>query len=52
MTEEGNIAIDILIFIFILIIIIAVLSAMGLTLSSIIADFKKFFGLAILRGGA
>jgi len=48
MKEEGNVAVDILLFIFILIIIIAVLSAMGLSLSTIISLFKKFFGLAIM----
>jgi len=49
MKEEGNVAIDILLFLFILIIIIAILSAMGLSLSSIISMLKKFFGLAIMR---
>jgi len=49
MKEEGNVAIDILLFIFILIIIIAILSAMGLSLASIISLFKKFFGLAIMK---
>jgi len=48
MKEEGNVAVDILLFIFILIIIIAILSAMGLSLWSIISLFKKFFGLAIM----
>ena len=48
MKEEGNVAVDILLFIFILIIIIAVFSAMGLSLSTIISLFKKFFGLAIM----
>ncbi len=51
MTEEGNVAIDILIFIFLLIIIIAILSAMGLTLSSILSDIRKFFGLYIRAMG-
>jgi len=48
MKEDGNVAIDILLFIFILIIIIAILSAIGLSLWSIISLFKKFFGLAIM----
>ena len=50
MKEEGNIAINILLFIFILIIIIAILSAMGLSLWSIISLFKKFFGLYMMIG--
>ena len=49
MKEEGNVAIDILLFIFILIIIIAILSAIGLSLASIISLFRKFFNLAIMR---
>jgi hypothetical protein len=49
MKEEGNVAVDILIFIFILIIIIAIFSAMGLSLSSIISLFKKFFVLVIVK---
>lgn len=51
MREEGNAAIDFLLFIFILIIIIAVLSAMGYSLSSIISLFRHFFGLSIGTGG-
>ncbi len=52
MREEGNVAISILLFIFILIIIIAVLSAMGLTLSSIETLFRHFFGLSTGTGGS
>ncbi len=42
--EEGNVAIDILLFVFLIIIIIVILSTMGLDLQKIIAIFQKFFG--------
>ncbi len=50
--DDGNVAIDILVFLFILIIVIVVLVHLGFTFSSIISEFKKFFGLSIfsMRG--
>jgi len=42
--EEGNVAVDILLFVFLLIVIIVILSMLGLDLQKIIAIFQKFFG--------
>ncbi|MEM3908067.1 MAG: hypothetical protein QXZ17_14615, partial [Nitrososphaerota archaeon] len=42
--ESGNIAVDVLIFLFILIVGIFILVKLGITLQSIIGEFRKFFG--------
>ncbi len=50
--ERGNIAIDVLLFIILIVFIVLIASAMGITFSEIISDFKHFFGLLILMGGS
>ncbi len=50
--DRGNIAIDALLFILLIIFIVLIASAMGITFSEIISDFKHFFGLLILMGGS
>ncbi|MEM3794035.1 MAG: hypothetical protein QXS76_03900 [Candidatus Bathyarchaeia archaeon] len=45
MTEEGNVAINALLFLIILVLAIFIMVKLGLTLQSIIGEFRKFFGI-------
>lgn len=48
--QEGNAALTALLFIFLLIIIIFILTSMGLSLATIISEFRKFFGFTGIGG--
>ncbi|MEM0159981.1 MAG: hypothetical protein QW393_04460 [Candidatus Micrarchaeaceae archaeon] len=45
MTEGGNVAINALLFLIILVLAIFIMVKLGLTLQSIIGEFRKFFGI-------
>ena len=49
--EKGSAAINALIFIILLIIFILILDKMGITLTTIINAFEKFFSGLIIKGG-
>jgi len=49
--EKGSTAINALIFIILLIIFILILDKMGITLTTIINAFEKFFSGLIIKGG-